>query len=120
MKRDVVMDYSKTESANQSISGICNTKTTRRPALAVAFACLIIALLAAGCSKARATAPPPAAPEVEVAQVEQRDVPIYNEWIGTLDGLVNADIKSQVTGYLLSKNYTEGAFVKKGQWLFQI
>jgi membrane fusion protein (multidrug efflux system) len=58
--------------------------------------------------------------EVEVAQVEQKDVPIYTEWIGTLDGIVNAEIKSQVTGYLLSKNYTEGSFVKKGQLLFEI
>jgi membrane fusion protein (multidrug efflux system) len=58
--------------------------------------------------------------EVEVVQVQQKDVPIYTEWIGTLDGLVNADIKAQVTGYLLSRNYTEGSFVKKGQLLFQI
>lgn len=87
---------------------------------AAAVAALLVALFAVGCSKARATAPPPAAPEVEVAQVEQRDVPIYNEWIGTLDGTVNADIKSQVTGYLMTKNYTEGAFVRKGQLMFEI
>jgi membrane fusion protein (multidrug efflux system) len=66
---------------------------------------------------AQATARPM---EVEVVPVEQRDVPIYSEWIGTLDGTVNADIKSQVTGYLLSRNYTEGSFVKKGQLLFEI
>jgi membrane fusion protein (multidrug efflux system) len=53
-------------------------------------------------------------------QVEQKDVPIYSEWIGTLDGMVNAEIKAQVTGYLLSKNYTEGSFVRKGQLLFEI
>ena len=58
--------------------------------------------------------------EVEVAQVEQKDVPIYKEWIGTLDGLVNAEIKAQVSGYLISKNYTEGTFVKKGQLLFEV
>jgi membrane fusion protein (multidrug efflux system) len=52
--------------------------------------------------------------------VEQRDVPIYHEWIGTLDGLVNAAIKAEVSGYLLSQNYTEGSFVRKGQLLFQI
>lgn len=69
-------------------------------------------------SKGTAQAAPPV--EVEVAQVEQKDVPIYSEWIGTLDGIVNAEIKSQVTGYLLSKNYTEGSFVKKGQLLFEI
>jgi membrane fusion protein (multidrug efflux system) len=55
-----------------------------------------------------------------VANVEQRDVPIYNEWIGTLDGFVNADIKAQVSGYLLKQDYTEGSFVKQGQLLFEI
>ena len=71
-------------------------------------------------SKGKGTAQAAAPVEVEVAQVEQKDVPIYSEWIGTLDGIVNAEIKSQVTGYLLSKNYTEGSFVKKGQLLFEI
>jgi membrane fusion protein (multidrug efflux system) len=59
-------------------------------------------------------------PTVEVAQVEQKDVPVYGEWIGTLDGLVNAEVKAQVTGYLLTQDYKEGSFVKKGQLLFQI
>lgn len=68
------------------------------------------------------SAPPSAAraPEVAVVQVEQRDVPITHEWIGTLDGLVNAQIRSQVTGYLLRRTYQEGSFVKKGQLLFEI
>jgi membrane fusion protein (multidrug efflux system) len=55
-----------------------------------------------------------------VVRVEQRDVPIRKEWIGTLDGLVNAQIKPQVTGYLLRQTYTDGAFVKKDQLLFEI
>jgi RND family efflux transporter MFP subunit len=59
-------------------------------------------------------------PDVEVAAVEQRDVPIYGEWIGTLDGFTNADVRAQVTGYLLRQGYQEGAFVKKGQLLFEI
>ncbi len=59
-------------------------------------------------------------PDVEVAVAEQRDVPIYHEWIGTLDGMVNAAIKAEVSGYLLSQNYTEGSFVRKGQLLFEI
>src|ERR1700739_2163591 len=59
-------------------------------------------------------------PDVEVVQVEQKDVPIYGDWIGTLDGLVNADVRAQVTGYLMKQGYQEGAFVKKGQLLFQI
>ena len=59
-------------------------------------------------------------PDVAVVQVEQKDVPIYGEWIGTLDGFTNADVRAQVTGYLLQQGYQEGGFVKKGQLLFQI
>jgi RND family efflux transporter MFP subunit len=64
------------------------------------------------------TAPPP--PDVEVATVQQRDLPIEREWVGTLDGMVNAAIKAQVNGYLLRQNYAEGSFVRKGQSLFEI
>jgi membrane fusion protein (multidrug efflux system) len=74
----------------------------------------------AGCSKQSSGATAPAVPDVEVVEVQQKDVPIYNEWIGTLDGLVNADIKAEVSGYLLEQAYQEGTFVKKGQLLFQI
>ena len=63
------------------------------------------------------TQPPP---EVEIATVEQKDIPIEREWIGTLDGMVNAAIKAEVTGYLLRQNYMEGSFVRKGQLLFEI
>jgi RND family efflux transporter MFP subunit len=63
---------------------------------------------------------PVALPDVEVLQVQQQDVPIYGEFIGTLDGLVNADVRAQVTGYLLRQGYQEGRFVRKGQLLFQI
>src|SRR5215472_988847 len=59
-------------------------------------------------------------PEVEVVQVTQQDVPISSEWIGTLEGMVNATIKAQVTGYLRKQRYTEGAFVTQGQVLFEI
>jgi len=52
--------------------------------------------------------------------VEQRDVPVYREWIGTLEGMVNAAIRARVTGYLLTQNYSEGSFVRKGQLLFEI
>jgi membrane fusion protein (multidrug efflux system) len=63
-------------------------------------------------------APPP--PDVIVAAVEQRDLPIEREWVGTLDGMVNASIKAEVTGYLLRQDYIEGSFVRKGQLLFEI
>jgi RND family efflux transporter MFP subunit len=67
---------------------------------------------------APAATPPP--PDVMVAAVEKRDLPIEREWVGTLDGLVNAAIKAQVTGYVLQQAYTEGSFVRKGQLLFEI
>ena len=74
----------------------------------------------AGCSRAASGNAAPPLLEVEVAPVEQKDVPVYREWIGTLDGMVNADIKAEVSGYLTQQAYTEGSFVKKGQLLFQI
>jgi len=52
--------------------------------------------------------------------VAQQDVPVYGEWIGTLDGMVNAEIRAQVSGYLLSQHYTEGSLVRKGQLLFAL
>jgi membrane fusion protein, multidrug efflux system len=58
--------------------------------------------------------------DVQVVNVEQKDVPVYSEWIGTTDGMVNAEIKAQVTGYLLRQDYKEGSFVTKGQLLFEI
>jgi RND family efflux transporter MFP subunit len=87
---------------------------------------VIIALLFTGCDnkakeeQRRLAATPPPPPTVEVVQVEQRDVPIYQEWVGTLDGMVNAQILAQVTGYLIKQNYKEGEFVKKGQLLYEI
>ena len=79
-----------------------------------------VSLLNIGCREKNAQAGNPPAVDVEVVQVQQKDVPIYGEWIGTLDGLVNADVKAQVTGYLLKQGYVEGSFVKQGQLLFQI
>jgi RND family efflux transporter MFP subunit len=71
-------------------------------------------------ARARASVQASPSPVVEVAAVEQKDVPVYGEWIGTLTGQVNADVKAQVTGYLLARNYKEGSFVRKGQLLFEI
>jgi len=80
----------------------------------------ITLLTTAACTTKISAAGPPPPPDVKVATVEQRDVPSYREWIGTLDGMVNAAIKAEVTGYLLSQNYSEGSFVRKGQLLFEI
>lgn len=81
---------------------------------------MVAQFVSTGCSKGTQAANAPAPPEVEVIPVVQRDVPIFSEWIGTLDGMVNADIKAQVSGYLQRQEYTEGSFVKTGQLLFQI
>ena len=88
--------------------------------LAAIVAVLIFAgLLVFGRSNKPATASAPPA-EVEVVSVKPTDVQIYTEWIGTTDGMVNAEIKAQVTGYLLRQDFKEGSFVKKGQLLFEI
>ena len=76
-------------------------------------------LCSLGCREKHQTKSPPL-PVVEVATVTQTDVPIYHEWIGVLDGLVNAQIRAQVTGYLLTQNYREGDPIKKGDLLFEI
>ena len=81
----------------------------------------VLLLNAVGCSnsKVRAAAPPPP-PVVEVAPVTQKDVPVQGEWVGTLEGYVNAQIQPQVSGYLIRQDYREGGFVRKGQLLFEI
>jgi membrane fusion protein (multidrug efflux system) len=89
--------------------------------ISTGLASAVLLLNALGCSngKVRAAAPPPP-PLVEVAPVIQKDVPVQGEWIGTLEGYVNAQISPQVNGYLIRQDYHEGAFVKKGQVLFEI
>ena len=79
-----------------------------------------LAILVAGCaeSKASTSAPPP--PTVVVAPVVQRDVPLYIEALGSLDGYVNADIRARVRGILAGQRYQDGATVKPGQLLFSI
>ena len=78
----------------------------------------VFALAIIGCGRTRATEPP--APEVRVAPVVQRDVPVYSEWVATLDGYVNAQIRPQVSGYIIKQDYKEGSLVRKGQVLFEI
>jgi len=75
--------------------------------------------IAAGCDSPKA-APATASPQVEVVSVIQKDVPIFSEWVATLDGYVNAQIQPQVAGYVIRQRYKEGSFVRKGQILFQI
>jgi membrane fusion protein (multidrug efflux system) len=96
-----------------------------RSALANFLRCIIIAIAAvvlscqAGCNRK----PPAAAmlpPDVEVINVTPRDVPVYREWIGTLDGLVHAHVHPQVNGYLLAVYYKEGTLLKRGDLMFEI
>src|ERR1043166_4889220 len=85
--------------------------------------CILAAVTALLCvtgCKGKPRPAPPSPPTVEVAAVIQADVPIYHEWIGVLDGMVNARIRAQVTGYLLTQNYKEGDPIKKGDLLFEI
>jgi len=80
---------------------------------------LALSIFVSGCNKTQATAATQV-PEVEVVPVQQRDVPVYGEWVATLDGYVNAQIRPQVSGYIIKQNYTEGSLVRKGQVLFEI
>jgi RND family efflux transporter MFP subunit len=80
----------------------------------------IILLIVMTRSGAKASVQAPPQPIVEVATAEQRDVPVYGEWIGTLAGQVNADVKAEVSGYLLTRKYKEGSYVRKGELLFEI
>jgi membrane fusion protein (multidrug efflux system) len=84
----------------------------------IAFLGCLLPILV-GCTE-KETAAAPAPPDVEVTDVVQQDVPLYTEWIATLDGYVNAQIQPQVTGYLMKQNYQEGAVVHKGDVLFDI
>ncbi|MDD2319316.1 MAG: efflux RND transporter periplasmic adaptor subunit [Geobacteraceae bacterium] len=86
----------------------------RKPAILLP----LLICTAVGCGKEKTAPPPP--PVVEVVEVVQQDVPVYSEYVASTDGSVNASIRPQVTGYLISQNYKEGDVVRKGQVLFRI
>jgi len=79
---------------------------------------MILALGLTACKKE--VPPPPPPPEVQVVDVIQKDVPIYSEWVGTLDGFVNAEIRPKVEGYLLKQLYIDGSYVHQRDVLFEI
>ena len=85
--------------------------------LSIPLAAFTFAMM--GCGRTQAAAPPPA-PEVRVVPVIQQDVPVYSEWVATLDGYVNAEIRPQVSGYITKQDYKEGSLVHRGQVLFEI
>src|SRR6266478_2048196 len=98
-----------------------NSPLRRNFAIAGSLSLVVIGLTVGALRAKHASGAGREAPlEVMVAQVEQKDVPTYGEWIGTLDGYVNADVRAQVTGYLVRQDYQEGALVSKGQLLFEI
>jgi len=80
---------------------------------------LLLITFLSGC-KAKEAAPEPGPPEVEVTEVVQRNVPVYMDWVAQLNGRYNAQITPRVQGYLLTQNYRDGFFVKKGQLLYEI
>lgn len=82
--------------------------------------CLSAAVCLGVCGCRKEESAPVAPPEVEVAPVVQRDEPIFREWVGTMDGLVNATIRAQVSGYLIKQHYQEGGTITNGQLLFEI
>ena len=80
---------------------------------------IALSLASSGCKQAARTVAAPI-PEVEVADVIQRNVPVFSDWVGTTEGFVNAEIHPKISGYLLKQNYKDGDHVRTGQMLFQI
>jgi membrane fusion protein (multidrug efflux system) len=79
-----------------------------------------LCVLATACSKSQAAPAPAAPPHVSVLTVAPERVALSSEWVATLDGYVNAQVRPQVQGYLVARTYQEGAYVRKGQVLFEI
>jgi len=104
--------------APTSTTGALVIGSVRWWSLPVLVGLLEVSLWSAGCARNAVSGSEP--PEVYIAKPLQRDVSIYSDWIGTTVGFVDAQIHSQVTGYLLSQNYKEGSLVKKGDLLFQV
>jgi membrane fusion protein (multidrug efflux system) len=98
-----------------------NPRVLPRFAAGLAATVALVALAACQTSQAETPgAPPPAPPDVSVVTVAPERVALTSEWIATLDGYVNAQIHPQVSGYLVQRNYREGAAVHRGDVLFEI
>jgi RND family efflux transporter MFP subunit len=87
-------------------------------ALALVVALPVVTVFTSCEKPAAATSTGP--PEVLVTEVIQKEVPVFQDWVGTLNGSENAEVRARTTGYLQSRNYQEGGYVKKGDLLFQI
>jgi len=95
-----------------------NFRFVVRQALFLALFATVL-VICAGCSSNKEQPPPPP-PGVTIASVVQKDVPIHQEWVGTMAGNVDADIRPKVEGFLLKQIYTEGSYVRKGQPMFEL
>src|SRR5215472_3981215 len=104
----------------QHVADLPSAGTIRWPSALQLLFSLSFAVLVSGCASRNAAAPALPPPSVQVAQVVQRDVPVYHEYVATLDGFVNAQIQPQVSGYLINQIYQEGQLVRKNQVLFKI
>jgi RND family efflux transporter MFP subunit len=111
-------------SSTDTVYGNSSNGPVIHPTLAArmwVLGCVVFTLLSSvGCRDKNVSAAAPPPPNVQVVEVLQQDVPVYHEWIATLDGYVNAQIQPQVSGYLIQQNYREGALVRKNQVLFKI
>ena len=97
-----------------------NAEVIQRRSTNISRLLLVCLLVVAGVGCSKKEAPPPPPPEVLVAEVVQKDVPIYIELVGSTLGSEDVEIRSRVEGYLVSINFTEGSLVRKGQLLYKI
>src|SRR5258708_3516706 len=103
--------------------GIWSIGSARAPLTAPALLAALVVAAAiggAGCNDTSRAAGPAPVPVVKVEVVVEKDVPISAEWVGTLVGYINAQIRARVSGHLVSQNYKEGSLVKNGEFLFQV
>ncbi len=113
------IDYQNDDFAGMKAAAPSRRTTLRREHLRIAAMLLaVVTMFWTGCGTMGL--PPAGPPGVEVVEVAQKDVPISKEWVATLDGFVNAQIRAQVAGPLIKQNYTNGGYVRKGEPLFEI
>jgi membrane fusion protein (multidrug efflux system) len=106
------------ENRHRTSAIVLNSTVLAALAIMTAFGTVMLS----GCDKAVIPAHAAGTPalKVSVVKAEQADVPVTGEWVGTLDGYVNAQIQPQASGYLIRQNYREGSQVAKDQVLFEI
>ncbi len=90
----------------------------RRGLIALLVSIALVAVVLSGCSEEKQAAP--SAPEVQVVEVIQKDMPITKEWVGQTTGAEDVEIRARVNGWLTSINFREGTEVRKGALLYTI